>query len=97
MNVAPKLNGVAASPASPSAGTPFSLTGSILDTSPADTFHLTIDWGDGSAPQAVDLVAGTTTLDVQHTFATAGRHRARLTLADDDGGVARATARIVVT
>jgi hypothetical protein len=54
---------------------------------PAETFGLTVDWGDGSEVEMVDLPAGTTSFDVPHTYADDNaddQYTITVTLQDDD-------------
>jgi YD repeat-containing protein len=64
-----------------------------------ESFTATIDWGDGSAPSAGEVTAGTVTawagsadrltagaIQGSHQYAAAGSYQVTVTVADDDGG-----------
>ena len=44
------------------------LAGAIADPNPGDAFTLTVDWGDGSAPQVFNYAAGTTAFSETHQY-----------------------------
>src|SRR6185295_2379310 len=56
---------------------------SFSDPGP-DTFAASVDWGDGSSPEALGSVASPFTAG--HTYAAAGTYHASVTVTDDDGG-----------
>ncbi|MBK9051528.1 MAG: DUF11 domain-containing protein [Chloroflexi bacterium] len=69
------------------------LTGTITDPGTLDTFSLVVNWGDGSAPQTFNYVAGTTTFTETHQFlddnptvTPSDSYTVSLTLTDDDTG-----------
>ena len=66
-NVPPALGDVAVS--SPiREGETATLSGTIADPSTGDTLTLMVDWGDGSAPQALSFGAGTTSFRATHLY-----------------------------
>ena len=72
------------------AGIPVTIPFSATDPSAADTaagFTYAITWGDGTAPQTV---TGGTSVDVAHTYATAGSFTISVTATDKDAGVSAA-------
>ncbi len=71
------------------AGMLATLTGTIAAPSAQDPFTLVVNWGDGSAPQTVNLAAGTTSFSVPHTYSTAGTEPVSVSLSDNDvtGGI----------
>ncbi|MGL4512904.1 MAG: hypothetical protein ACRCT8_07410 [Lacipirellulaceae bacterium] len=79
------------------------LTGVIADRNPRDTFTLTIDWGDGSPAQVLNLPAGTTTFSATHHYADDNPtgtplddYTVGVAVADDDGGATSGTALATV-
>lgn len=68
-NVAPVITGTNL-PAQPNyaEGQTFSFQGTFTDPGVEDTFVLSINWGDGSPIQNVNLPAGSTTFSVDHTW-----------------------------
>ncbi len=69
------------------------LAGNISDPNAGDSFALTVNWGDGSAPQVFNYAAGTTAFSETHQYlddsptATASDNYAiNLTLSDNRGG-----------
>ncbi len=65
-------------------------TGTITDPGMLDSFTITWDFGDGTAPQSG-------TLSPSHTYAQPGVYTATLQVTDDDGGVGQDTALVYVT
>ncbi|HXE89903.1 MAG TPA: PKD domain-containing protein [Terriglobales bacterium] len=51
-----------------------------------DTFTASVDWGDGSGVQSLGAVTKGTTINVSHTYASAGMYNATVTVTDDDTG-----------
>jgi murein DD-endopeptidase MepM/ murein hydrolase activator NlpD len=73
------------------------LTGTLSDTSPLDTFSLVLSWGDGSTPQTfTNLPSGAFTYTHQYLdnvpSGTVSNTPVILTVTDSDGGVSSATA-----
>ncbi|APZ93269.1 PKD domain-containing protein [Fuerstiella marisgermanici] len=71
------------------------LTGSIVDPGTADSFTVTVDWGDGSPVQTFSYVAGTTSFSETHQYLDDGpnpggvgthQYTVSVTATDDDGG-----------
>ncbi|MCW7539959.1 ExeM/NucH family extracellular endonuclease [Aquabacterium sp. A7-Y] len=75
-------------PASATVGVPVQITG----ISAADGNSLSVDWGDGSGPQALALAA----TSASHTYAAAGRYTVRLRLADAQGRSAERSGVVTV-
>jgi hypothetical protein len=68
------------------AGGSVTLNGSFTDPGTLDTHTVTIDWGDGSKPDAVDLAAGVLAFSKAHEFQKAGTDSITVTVAPNDGG-----------
>ena len=66
-------------------GTVVSLSAAFTDVGVLDTHTATIDWG--NAP-AVAATVSSGTASGSHTYATAGAYDVKITVTDDDGGVA---------
>jgi DNA/RNA endonuclease G (NUC1)/PKD repeat protein len=72
-----------------------SYTGSTSFIDPgADTWTATVDYGDGSGPQALSIAGSTMALS--HRYTTAGTYTVTVTVRDNDGGVGTRTATVVV-
>ncbi|MCL4262370.1 MAG: DUF11 domain-containing protein [Anaerolineae bacterium] len=92
-NVAPALDNVSISDPI-NEGDTATLNGSIIEVSPADSFTLTVAWGDG-AVDSYAYGAGTTDFSENHTYADdnptgtpSDVYTVTLTLVDDNGGTA---------
>src|SRR5262249_36140940 len=75
------------------------LSGTIADPGPQNTFTLVVDWGDGSSPQTFSFTATnstTTPFSITHTFTANGTLSVGLTVTDKDGGQGTAVASINV-
>lgn len=73
------------------------VSGDIVDLGVLDSFTVTIDWDDGSAPSIVSLPAGTTTFSRSHQYLDGtGSFTVSLTIEDKDGGSDSETVNIVV-
>jgi uncharacterized repeat protein (TIGR01451 family) len=90
-NVAPVLSGLNATTIDENGAT--TLSGTITDPGTLDTFTLTVDWGDGSAPEQFNYPAGTTNFNETHTYldddptgTPSDDISISLTLTDDDTG-----------
>jgi parallel beta-helix repeat protein len=84
-NVAPVVSNVSlTSPVNE--GGPVTLSGDITDPGTEDTFTLTVDWGDGSAPETFTYAAGTTSFSEAHAYADNDDFPVTFTLTDDDSG-----------
>lgn len=102
-NLAPVLSNVTATPGTVDEGGDVTLSGDISDPGSADTFTLTIDWGDGSLAETASLASGTKTFSLTHTYADdnptgtpSDAYSIGVSLADDDGGEGTGSASIVV-
>jgi hypothetical protein len=99
-NVAPDLQDLAAANASGASivieGDTVALTGVIDDPGVLDGFTLTVDWGDGSAPESFNLDSRSTDFKVVHPYTNDGSYTITATLADDDGDSDVETIGVVV-
>jgi len=102
-NVAPALSSVTVTPDPVNEGSSATLSGSLSDAGSADTFDLTIDWGDGSTPEVVSLAAGSTSFSRGHTYAddnptgtASDSYAIALSIADDDAGTGTGSSSVVV-
>lgn len=94
-NVAPVVGSLSLSPSSVVDHQTMTLSGAFTDPGTADTFTLTIDWGDTSS-STYALAAGTRTFSATHAYATAGSFTITATVTDRDGGRSSSTATLVV-
>jgi PKD repeat protein len=99
-NVAPVQGDLSLSATTIDRGGSVTLSGSATDVGLADSLTATVDWGDGSTPQAVSVNPVTHAFSADHTYSatsTADAYTIRVTVADDDGGTsAAATATVRV-
>ena len=98
----PTLSNVAVTSSIDENGTAM-LSGNIGDPNSGDNFTLTVNWGDGTAPQVFNYPAGTTSFSKTHQYpddnptATAADNYTITLLLDDNGGGGSDTASTVVT
>src|SRR6185295_3394073 len=74
-------------------------TSTITDPGSKDTFVITIDWGDGSNPQSINLLAGATSFSAPHLYKDnngANPFTINATITDKDGGVDTKTVSVAV-
>ncbi len=102
-NVAPVLSSLSVSSSSVNEGASLTLRGDITEPGTADTLSLTIDWGAGSTPETVSLVAGTTSFSRSHTYAddnptgtASDNYPIALSIADNDGGTGTGSVSVIV-
>jgi uncharacterized repeat protein (TIGR01451 family) len=100
-NVDPSLGELSATSPIVEGGTT-TLTGTWTDPSPADTFTLVVDWGDG-ASDTYNYAAGTTSFSETHRYldddptgTPSDGYTISVTLSDDDTGSDSASATVVV-
>src|SRR5262249_26792247 len=79
---APRAKGLAFSK-SIELGRPATLSGRLVDQDASDQLTLTVDWGDGSAPQRIQ--PNRKPFALKHRFATAGPHTVRAIWTDSTG------------
>ena len=89
-NVAPTLSAVGGAI---DEGEIATLSGTISDPAAADSFTVTIDWGDGSSDTVLNLPEGSTVYDASHVYAddnptgtAADDCAVTVSVVDDDGG-----------
>ena len=68
VNTPPTVTSIAATPFAEEGGS-VSLNGTFSDPDQGDAFTLVVNWGDGSAPQTVNLPPFTGSFDLLHTYA----------------------------
>ncbi|MDQ2912756.1 MAG: PKD domain-containing protein [Chloroflexota bacterium] len=95
-NVAPSVTSLALSPSTVTDGQAVTLNGSFTDPGTADTFNVSLDWGDGSAASTQSVAAGTRTFTASHTYTAAGTYTVTPTVSDRDGGSGSQTSSLVV-
>ncbi|MDY7230634.1 PKD domain-containing protein [Hyalangium rubrum] len=66
-------------------GGPTTLWGYLYDQGYQDTWMATVDWGDGTEPQTLE-VFNQTDFDLTHVYANSGWYPVTITVTDDEGG-----------
>lgn len=101
-NIAPTLSALSATPINENGTT--TLTGTIIDPSPLDSFTLVVDWGDGSDPETLNFIAGTTTFTTTHPYlddnpsgTPSDSYPIGLTVTDDDTGSSSQSTNVTVS
>jgi hypothetical protein len=97
-NVAPTLTVPGDKIANQGAALSIPQLGSFTDPGFLDTHTATVQWGDGSATQALSVMqgAGFGSISGSHTFTAPGFYTATVTVTDDDGGSAMQSFSITV-
>lgn len=92
-NVDPVVTSVQASAATINEGDSITLMGTFSDPGTADSFTLTVSWGDGTTPDSVPLAAGATSFTLGHQYrddnptnTPADANTIVVTITDKDGG-----------
>ncbi len=93
-NVAPSVS--LAAIGSPVAGDTVDLAGTFTDPGTADTFTLSVDWGDTTATGTPVLGADGRSFSASHTYSLPGSYSAVVSVTDRDGGTGTAAATVVV-
>jgi hypothetical protein len=99
-NVSPVLGPVAFSPMSVAAGGTVSLTVAFTDGGANDTYPIAlVTWGtaQGASVPVVTASGGSGTLTASHLYTASGTFTVKVTLGDDDAGVAQTLTTITVT
>lgn len=94
-NVGPVVGSLVLSPSSVVDGELLTVSGTFTDPGTADTFTLTVNWGDG-ASSTESLAAGTRSFSATHAYAAAGPVTIRATVADRDNATSSSSADLVV-
>jgi PKD repeat protein len=94
-NVAPSVASIVLTPSSVTDHQTLTVSGTFTDPGTADTFTVTVAWGDGSSTDPFAPGAGT--FRASHEYATAGRYDVTATVTDHDGGAGTQNASVVVT
>ena len=82
-NVAPKVGSLTLTPASVVDHQPVTVSGDFVDPGTADTFTLTLEWGD-STTWTQSLAAGTRSFSATHAYDVAGLVTIKATVTDRD-------------
>jgi len=96
-NVAPVVT--AGAGATIGEGDSFSLApAGFTDVGVLDTHTASINWGDGSSPQAGAVIeaGGNGSVNGSHSYAAAGSYTVTVTVTDDDGGIGSDTLTVIV-
>ena len=94
-NVAPVVGTLSLSPSSVVDHQPVTVSGTFTDPGTADTFTVTINWGDGKS-SSQSLVAGTRSFSDSHAYDTAGPVTIMATVADRDLGKSSSSVDLLV-
>ena len=94
-NVGPVVGSLSLSPSSIVDHQTLTVSGTFTDPGTADTFTLTLDWGDG-ASSSQSLSAGTRSFSATHAYNAAGPVTIKATVADRDLATSSSTADLVV-
>ena len=94
-NVGPAMGPLSVSPSSVVDHQTVTVSGSFTDPGIADTFSLTLDWGDGTS-SSNSLAAGTRSFSLTHAYATAGAVTVTATVVDRDNARSSSSADLVV-
>jgi PKD repeat protein len=94
-NVAPVVGTLSLSPTSVVDHQTVTVSGTFTDPGKADTFTLTITWGDGTS-SSQSLAAGTRSFSDSHAYSAAGPVTITATVADRDLGKGSSTVDLVV-
>jgi hypothetical protein len=102
-NVAPTMSNISVTPGTVNEGGSVTVSGNISDPGSADSFELTVTWGDGSAASTTSLPAGSTSFSLTHTYADdnptgtpSDTNNISLSVKDKDGGIGTGSASVVV-
>ena len=96
VNVGPSLASLVLTPSSVTDHQTLTVSGTFSDPGTADTFTLTVAWGDGST-STDSLVAGARSFSASHEYATAGMYDLIVTVTDRDNGAGTQVASVAVT
>jgi PKD repeat protein len=94
-NVAPVLGTLSLSPSSVVDHQTLTVSCTFTDPGTADTFTVTVDWGDGTS-SSDSLAAGARSFSGTHAYGTAGPITIKVTVADRDNGRSTSSAALAV-
>src|SRR6266566_4730623 len=94
-NVAPVVGSLSLSPTSVVDHQTLTVSGTFTDPGTADTFTVTVEWGDGTS-STDSLAAGTRSFSATHAYNAAGPVTIKATVADRDTGRSSSSADLVV-
>jgi PKD repeat protein len=94
-NVAPVVGSLSLSPSSVVDHQTLTVSGTFTDPGTADTFTLTVEWGDGTS-STDSLAAGVRSFSATHAYEAAGPVTIKATVADRDNGRSSTSADLVV-
>ncbi|MDP9275571.1 MAG: PKD domain-containing protein [Chloroflexota bacterium] len=94
-NVAPVVGSLSLSPSSVVDHQTLTVSGAFTDPGTADTFTVTVDWGDGTS-SSDSLAAGVRSFSVTHAYNAAGPVTITATVADRDNGRSSSSATLTV-
>ena len=79
-------------------GLPTTVSATFADIGTLDTYTALVDWNDGSiTPAVISEAGGVGSLSATHTYAAGGIYTVKITLTDDDTGVATTTQTLFIT
>jgi PKD repeat protein len=103
VNAAPVLSNISVTPGTINEGGAVTVSGNISDPGSADSFVLTVTWGDGSAANTTSLPSGSTSFSRSHTYAddnptgtASDTNNISLSLKDKDEDTGTGSASVVV-
>ncbi|MCA9259634.1 MAG: hypothetical protein KDA61_10565, partial [Planctomycetales bacterium] len=73
-----------------------SISGLFSDIDASDAHRVTVDWGDGSAPEQIGVDEGLETFAGEHEYAAGGLYTISVSLDDGNGGTVSATTTAAV-
>jgi PKD repeat protein len=94
-NVAPVVGSLSLSPSSVVDHQTLTVSGTFTDPGTADTFTLTVEWGDGTS-STDSLAAGVRSFSATHAYEAAGPVTIKATVADRDNGRTSSSVDLVV-
>lgn len=94
-NVTPSLSNLVFTPSSVTDHQTVTVTGTFTDPGTADTFTVTVAWGDGNS-STDSLLAGARSFSASHQYAAAGSYDVLVTVTDRDSGTGTRGASLAV-
>jgi PKD repeat protein len=96
-NVGPSVDGLELSPSSVTDHQTVTVNASFTDPGTADTFAVSITWGDNTAASTQSLAAGTRSFSASHEYAAADTYLVTATVTDRDGDAGSRSTSVVVS